>query len=635
MLVLRARGVESEAEIPFAGLHALLRPAFDRLDALPQPQAAALRGGARAGAGRRRRAVPDRGGDAEPARRARRGAPGAGRRRRRAVARRVLLRRDPVRRAPPVRRHGRDRDRHAHADGGDLPTLRSKASTATRRPRCSSRHAGGPLPPGAADRLFEVTLGNPLALVELAAATAARRRPAAGGGDEHRAHLRAQDRRAARAGAAAAGAGRGRGLGRARGARTGGVGARARLHRAGRGRARAAGHRHRPISSRSVIRWRARRPTARRRRTSGAPRTARSRPPTRTPTGAPGIAPRRRSGPTTRPRASSRPPRPVLAIARRLHGRRQLLRARRAAHQRPPGPRTAPVRGGGGGVAGRPYRPRERAAGGGPRGVRGPCAEARDRPPARTRGVALGPGDGRARDPRRGGRGGAARTGRGAAGRGLRGVLLRRAARTDAAHGARRAGGDAGAARRARALLRRAVVRDGAHLHGRGRAGRRLAAGGDGRARALGRAVGRPAAAVLGGDGPAVAARGRAGARARGPRDRVGPRDGRHRRAALRALARGPRRGDVGPPRGRGRALRGGDPARARDRAGDARCAPAWPGWPASRPSRAPRPPAASTRGGARAHRRARAGLLPAVGAGRDGRRSSSVSATSSAPSSG
>ena len=36
-----------------------------------------------------------------------------------------------------------------------------------------SRHAGGPLPPGAADRLFEATLGNPLALVELAAGAAA------------------------------------------------------------------------------------------------------------------------------------------------------------------------------------------------------------------------------------------------------------------------------------------------------------------------------------------------------------------------------------------------------------------------------------------------------------------------------
>lgn len=41
--VLRARGVEFEAEIPFAGLHLMLRPCLDRLDTLPDPQAAALR----------------------------------------------------------------------------------------------------------------------------------------------------------------------------------------------------------------------------------------------------------------------------------------------------------------------------------------------------------------------------------------------------------------------------------------------------------------------------------------------------------------------------------------------------------------------------------------------------------------
>jgi AAA ATPase domain len=43
-LVLRARGVESEVELPFAGLHELLRPALDALDRLPAPQAAALTG---------------------------------------------------------------------------------------------------------------------------------------------------------------------------------------------------------------------------------------------------------------------------------------------------------------------------------------------------------------------------------------------------------------------------------------------------------------------------------------------------------------------------------------------------------------------------------------------------------------
>lgn len=41
--VLRCAGVESEAELPFAGLHLLLRTCIDRLDELPDPQATALR----------------------------------------------------------------------------------------------------------------------------------------------------------------------------------------------------------------------------------------------------------------------------------------------------------------------------------------------------------------------------------------------------------------------------------------------------------------------------------------------------------------------------------------------------------------------------------------------------------------
>src|SRR5690349_22726957 len=40
--VLRARGVESEAEVPFGGLLELLRPALGRLPDIPAPQADAL-----------------------------------------------------------------------------------------------------------------------------------------------------------------------------------------------------------------------------------------------------------------------------------------------------------------------------------------------------------------------------------------------------------------------------------------------------------------------------------------------------------------------------------------------------------------------------------------------------------------
>ncbi len=44
MLVLHGVGTESEAELAFAALHQMLHPHLDRLDALPAPKAAALRG---------------------------------------------------------------------------------------------------------------------------------------------------------------------------------------------------------------------------------------------------------------------------------------------------------------------------------------------------------------------------------------------------------------------------------------------------------------------------------------------------------------------------------------------------------------------------------------------------------------
>jgi predicted ATPase len=44
MQLLRARGVESEAEIPFASLLELVRPALASLEKIPQPQGVALEG---------------------------------------------------------------------------------------------------------------------------------------------------------------------------------------------------------------------------------------------------------------------------------------------------------------------------------------------------------------------------------------------------------------------------------------------------------------------------------------------------------------------------------------------------------------------------------------------------------------
>src|SRR5262245_28590552 len=42
MRVLRVTGIESEMELDFAGLHALLLPLLDRIDALPAPQRSAV-----------------------------------------------------------------------------------------------------------------------------------------------------------------------------------------------------------------------------------------------------------------------------------------------------------------------------------------------------------------------------------------------------------------------------------------------------------------------------------------------------------------------------------------------------------------------------------------------------------------
>ncbi len=53
MRVLLARGVESEAQLPFAALHQLVRPVLGYLEQVPEPQARALRGalGLEAGGG--------------------------------------------------------------------------------------------------------------------------------------------------------------------------------------------------------------------------------------------------------------------------------------------------------------------------------------------------------------------------------------------------------------------------------------------------------------------------------------------------------------------------------------------------------------------------------------------------------
>jgi DNA-binding CsgD family transcriptional regulator len=172
MTVLRAAGVESESEIAFAGLLTLLRPVLGRVDELPTPQAAALRAalGLAAGAAGDRFLVGaatltllttcaedapvliaiD---DAQWLDESSLGAILFAARRLLADAVALLI-----------------ASREGSALG--LPELRLAGLDRAGAATLLERHAGRPLPPGAADRVFEATLGNPLALVELASTAA-------------------------------------------------------------------------------------------------------------------------------------------------------------------------------------------------------------------------------------------------------------------------------------------------------------------------------------------------------------------------------------------------------------------------------------------------------------------------------
>jgi len=169
MRVLRARGIESEAQIPFASLLELLRPALGVLDRIPQPQEAALEGALalRPGPAQERFAV----GAATLSLLAAYAEEGP-------VAvlvddahwldgssaqallfafRRLVA--DPIAVLIAVREGDR-----SLLDGADLPTLRlaglsSAEATALLRG----------VSPAAAERLHGATAGNPLALIELAA----------------------------------------------------------------------------------------------------------------------------------------------------------------------------------------------------------------------------------------------------------------------------------------------------------------------------------------------------------------------------------------------------------------------------------------------------------------------------------
>ena len=122
--VARVTGVESEMELPFAGLHQLCAPMLDRLDALPDT-AAGRRSRVALGLALRRpaRPLPGRARGAEPPRRGRRRAPAAVPRRRRPVARRRLGAGARLRRPAAARRVGGDRVRRPRP----APTTRELA----------------------------------------------------------------------------------------------------------------------------------------------------------------------------------------------------------------------------------------------------------------------------------------------------------------------------------------------------------------------------------------------------------------------------------------------------------------------------------------------------------------------------
>jgi DNA-binding CsgD family transcriptional regulator len=168
MRVLRARGIESESHVPFAGLFELLRPALRLLGKIPEPQATALEGALalRPGVGSERFAIGAATlsllaayAEEEPA----------------LVlvddahlldessaeALRFALRRllaEPVA-AVLAARDGEP----SLLDGADLPSLRIGGLDAE-----SAAALLGAVPPPVAERLYRETAGNPLALLELA-----------------------------------------------------------------------------------------------------------------------------------------------------------------------------------------------------------------------------------------------------------------------------------------------------------------------------------------------------------------------------------------------------------------------------------------------------------------------------------
>ena len=168
MRLLRARGVESEAQIPFASLLELLRPALGVLDCIPEPQALALEGAlALRPARARERFAVDAATLSLLAAYAEQGAvavlvddahwlDGPSAEALLFAVRRLVA--DPIAVLVAVRE-----GEPSLLDGADLPTLRISGLS---REEAASLLDG--LSPDAAARLHDATAGNPLGLLELA-----------------------------------------------------------------------------------------------------------------------------------------------------------------------------------------------------------------------------------------------------------------------------------------------------------------------------------------------------------------------------------------------------------------------------------------------------------------------------------
>jgi DNA-binding CsgD family transcriptional regulator len=170
MRVLRARGIESEAVIPFAGLAELLRPALGALDRIPAPQADALAGALALGpSGARDRfaigaatlSLLSASAEERPLALVVDDAHWLDRSSAETLlfaARRLLA--DPIALVLSVRE-----GEPSLLDGADLPTLRLAGLD---RKDAAELLAGERIAGEALERLYRTTGGNPLALLELA-----------------------------------------------------------------------------------------------------------------------------------------------------------------------------------------------------------------------------------------------------------------------------------------------------------------------------------------------------------------------------------------------------------------------------------------------------------------------------------